>query len=480
VYANGNATDARMGGQPVSVQREVPPGQEYDIELNLVAPQKTGTYVAYWQMENDKGQAFGERLPVAITVVLAPTATPSPGINFSVDRTQIKAGECVVFEWSVENVSEVFFYPEGERWQDNGVSGQGSQRECPAETTTFDLRVVKLDESVETRQITVNVEAAAQPPIISQFRAVPPGPIEQGDCVNITWETGGSIDRVTIWSNDFTLWEGAPLQGSLQDCPAGPGTVTYRLEAEGPGGSNGRQQSVDILGPPTETPVATPTATPVSTPTPGPAEPVIDAFTVEPQEIEAGDCVSIAWSTSGGTSWVTITADDVILQDNAPLEGNLEHCPQAPGSVEYEIISYNDQDQTTKQQQRVTVTGGEGPANPLAGTSWLATAYYDPGANGMVSVLPGTSLTAEFDREDSLVGSGGCNDYRARYQVEGSNLAIEGVSAGRTLCSEPEGIMEQEAQFLGHLEAATTFTLEGNQVRIAGSAGQTLLEFAQP
>jgi heat shock protein HslJ len=40
--------------------------------------------------------------------------------------------------------------------------------------------------------------------------------------------------------------------------------------------------------------------------------------------------------------------------------------------------------------------------------------------------------------------------------------------------------MEQEARFLGHLEAATTFTLEGNQLRIADSAGQILLEFVQP
>ena len=73
-----------------------------------------------------------------------PTQTPVPGIVFTVDRTDIRSGECVVFGWSVENVREVYFYAEGERWQDNGVVGEGQQRECPPHTTTYYLRVVKL------------------------------------------------------------------------------------------------------------------------------------------------------------------------------------------------------------------------------------------------------------------------------------------------------------------------------------------------
>ena len=75
----------------------------------------------------------------------APTQTPVAGIQFSVDRDHINAGECVRFSWRVSNVREVYFYAEGERWQDGGVAGEGSRQECPAVTTTYYLRVVLRD-----------------------------------------------------------------------------------------------------------------------------------------------------------------------------------------------------------------------------------------------------------------------------------------------------------------------------------------------
>ncbi len=137
VYGGGNDSAARMNGQPVAIVGTVPPGATYDIEIALVAPLSPGIYQAFWQMENGRNQAFGERLPVGIQVPAppnptpAPTQTPVPGISFTVDRTGIIAGECVVFSWDVQNVQAVYFYAEGENWQDNGVAGQGSQKECP-------------------------------------------------------------------------------------------------------------------------------------------------------------------------------------------------------------------------------------------------------------------------------------------------------------------------------------------------------------
>ena len=92
------------------------------------------------------------------TATPAPTATGSPEVNFSVDRTQIKQGECVTFSWKVGNVKAVYYYQEGQRWEDNGVGGEGSQQECPPSSTAFYLRVVKPDESIDLRQIVVTVE----------------------------------------------------------------------------------------------------------------------------------------------------------------------------------------------------------------------------------------------------------------------------------------------------------------------------------
>ena len=67
-------------------------------------------------------------------------------IYFGVDRTSIRAGECVeTFHWKVEAVKEVHFYRDGERWQDHGVTGEERRQECPPANSTYNLRVVKRD-----------------------------------------------------------------------------------------------------------------------------------------------------------------------------------------------------------------------------------------------------------------------------------------------------------------------------------------------
>ena len=79
VYAGGNRCGGRMGGEPVHVQGRWRPATTYDIEINLVAPLKPGTYQGFWQMENGKGtglwRALAGRHPGCCP---RPTATPAP------------------------------------------------------------------------------------------------------------------------------------------------------------------------------------------------------------------------------------------------------------------------------------------------------------------------------------------------------------------------------------------------------------------
>jgi ABC-type amino acid transport substrate-binding protein/heat shock protein HslJ len=473
VYATGNSPAAIMGGQPAAVQGQVAPGGTYDAQVNLIAPQQPGTYIGYWQMENGRGQAFGERLPLAAKVVSAatavPTQTPSPGVSFTVDRTEITAGECVVFSWKVENVQAVYFYAEGDDWQANGVAGEGRQQECLVQTTTYYLRVVYTDGSVEMQQITITVKPAAGAPDIRQFSVVPPRQVQAGQCVDISWDVRGDVDRVSIFANSTALWDGAPVSGNLEDCPPGVGTVNYRIEAVGPGGSSGQQQSINVVG------GAPATATPE--PTAAPSEPVIDFFNVQPGQIAVGECVAVSWSTSGGTTWVTILRDDAELEDNAPLSGTLEDCPQQAGDTVYAVVAYNAAEQRNKQELTVSVAD-VGPTNPLAGTSWAATFYYNPATNGMEQVLPGTSLTAVFGEGEDMSGSAGCNNYSASYGVDGNALRIRGLSASRSTCEVPLGIMDQEDNFLSNLQSADSYTLDGGQLYLS-SGGTVTVEFVQ-
>lgn len=171
-FVQGNRPGADMSGKPTAVQGAVTPGQTYDMYINLVAPTAPAVYQGFWQLRNGQGAAFGERVYVGITVpssappTPAPTQTPSPGITFTVDRTDIWQGEGVTFTWNVTSVKAVYFYVDGQDYRQHGVAGQASSQQCPAQSTTYNLRVDKNDGSNEIRQIHINVQPNSALPII--------------------------------------------------------------------------------------------------------------------------------------------------------------------------------------------------------------------------------------------------------------------------------------------------------------------------
>ena len=119
-YAYGNTPEARMGGQPAPVNGVVPPGGVYDFYVPLTAPLTPGVYQGFWQMVSSTNAPFGQRIWVGIRVAgpatptPKPTQTPAPQISFTASPTNIRAGEPVVFTWSVQNAREVAFYAQGQ------------------------------------------------------------------------------------------------------------------------------------------------------------------------------------------------------------------------------------------------------------------------------------------------------------------------------------------------------------------------------
>jgi heat shock protein HslJ/uncharacterized protein YraI len=107
-----------------------------------------------------------------------PTAVPPPEaqINFWADRTQINLGECVNLFWDVRNVQAVWVYPRGADFNRFPVTGQGSRTECPAATTTYEMRVLMMDGSTQFRQVTVNVIQPIAPPTVQPLPTQPVAP----------------------------------------------------------------------------------------------------------------------------------------------------------------------------------------------------------------------------------------------------------------------------------------------------------------
>jgi heat shock protein HslJ len=110
--------------------------------------------------------------------------------------------------------------------------------------------------------------------------------------------------------------------------------------------------------------------------------------------------------------------------------------------------------------------------DPLAGTRWNVV-NFNNGAGAVVGLIEGSRITMNFDNENRVQGKAGCNTYFANYQAGGNVLNVAQPGSTNMMCDTPEGVMQQEQQFLSALNSAATFQITGNQLQIR-SAGDAL------
>jgi heat shock protein HslJ len=116
---------------------------------------------------------------------------------------------------------------------------------------------------------------------------------------------------------------------------------------------------------------------------------------------------------------------------------------------------------------------GGSTSNPLAGTKWNMQDY--AGETGMTTVLLGETPAIEFGKDDKVSGTGGCNDYTGTYSVDGEALTFGPLAGTMKACSEPEGVMEQETAFMGLLQSAAGYKLDGGQLHILNDKGHLVI-----
>lgn len=99
------------------------------------------------------------------TATPTPTPTPIPSgaaqISFWAGRESIEEGECTTLHWDVEYVKAVYL-------DEEGVPGHDMQQVCPSHTKSYTLRVIRMDDTVEVRRITITVtEASSESQMLS-------------------------------------------------------------------------------------------------------------------------------------------------------------------------------------------------------------------------------------------------------------------------------------------------------------------------
>jgi hypothetical protein len=227
-FANvsSKSTGGSLGGQTVPVTVLVPKGSSWDVSVPMQAPTTPGTYASYWQMQQGNS-GFGKQVRVQIvvpapTAVPAPTTTPAPGVSFWADSTQLKAGQSTWIHWRVQNVKEIFFYQEGQSWQNHGVTSPGDQQVWPPATTTYYLRVVYNNGKEETFPLKITVTQTQQPPVITQFGSDPQSDAVLGQPINFWWTVQGATDEVRLFRNGTQVYKGTMVQarGPISAAPA--------------------------------------------------------------------------------------------------------------------------------------------------------------------------------------------------------------------------------------------------------------------
>jgi heat shock protein HslJ len=114
----------------------------------------------------------------------------------------------------------------------------------------------------------------------------------------------------------------------------------------------------------------------------------------------------------------------------------------------------------------------------LAGTDWEVIGYNN-GKQAVTSVLAGTSLTASFGADGVLSGNAGCNTYSGSYTITGMQIKIGPLASTMMACSDPAGVMEQEAQYLAALQSAATYQIEGNRLKLRTQDGALAADFTK-
>ena len=99
---------------------------------------------------------------------------------------------------------------------------------------------------------------------------------------------------------------------------------------------------------------------------------------------------------------------------------------------------------------------------------------YNNGKGGIETVIIGSEITANFQANWIVSGSGGCNQYSAGYTTTASN-GITITQPTTTLMACANNVMQQETQYLALMQRATKFEIAGDQLTLFDSSGTKLL-----
>ena len=118
----------------------------------------------------------------------------------------------------------------------------------------------------------------------------------------------------------------------------------------------------------------------------------------------------------------------------------------------------------------LAASGTDAPVS-LDGTSWTLIRLLDK------DLIPNTKATLTFEG-DQIGGTASCNRYFGGVTIEDDSLTVGMVGSTEMWCGEPEGLMNQETDYLKALGSVARYSVENDKLTLFDADGQALLVFA--
>jgi heat shock protein HslJ len=121
----------------------------------------------------------------------------------------------------------------------------------------------------------------------------------------------------------------------------------------------------------------------------------------------------------------------------------------------------------------VSSCGGTSRGVTLDNTSW------DLATIGGYSLISGSSITASFVGGE-IRGNAGCNTYFGGYDLSrAGDFEVTDFAMTEMACLSPQGVMQQETNYMHYLTSAVLAVREGAQLNLRNAAGQDILVFIE-
>lgn len=228
--------------------------------------------------------------------------------------------------------------------------------------------------------------------------------------------------------------------------------------------------------PPTPTrvpPPPTPTPLPAATATPS-AE---ISFWADRTNISQGQCATLNWSVNNVQAVWVYPRGEPYSRFPRTGQGSEVVCPNTTTTYEMRVLQRDGSTVFREVTIHVAVpqpTATPAPApDPLRGTRWEVINFNN--GNAITTLVPDTRITMDFGTDGQVTGNAGCNSYFGPYQASGNSIMISQLGGTTRFCTDPAGVMDQEAQFLSRLSSVANLRIDGNRLELTSAGGQIVV-----